>query len=194
MPLDQNLAIAAQAVAVARTYIRGSANRISDRIAAAGGIEAIIEARTGKCMKLTDDLNTSRAKIFPTLVDNPEVDTTKIANGAIASGVGNCHELAAVAFEWLRLSNVTPIDLMKFTAQGYDHVWVVIGRVNQSDMTNLRSWGPDAVWCDPWQGDNGVAFGIRSFVRGEVRNLNWIYKCNTVERVEAGIPGVITRS
>jgi hypothetical protein len=81
---------------------------------------------------------------------------------------------------------------MRFTAQSYDHVWVVIGRANGSDLTNLRTWGPDAVWCDPWQGERGVAFGIQSFVRGEIRNLNAMYKCNTVDLVQAGVPTVIT--
>jgi hypothetical protein len=50
-------------------------------------------------------------------------------------------------------------------------------------------WGQEAVWCDPWQGDNGVVFAVSDPVRGAVRNLNAIYKCNTCERVEEGLPG-----
>jgi hypothetical protein len=54
-------------------------------------------------------------------------------------------------------------------------------------IDNLRSWGTDAVWVDPWQGD-GVAFPVDDLVKGKVRNLNAIYKCNTVELVEEGLP------
>jgi hypothetical protein len=192
VPLAQFLTDAGNAIADARTHIHGSSNRRSDRIQAAGGIDAIVAARTGTDATLLNAVGASRAAIGPTLVGAPAVDTVQIRNGAIASGVGNCHELAAVAYEWLRATAVTPIELMRFTAAGYDHVWVVIGRVAGSDLTNLRTWGADAVWCDPWQGDAGVAFGIQSFVRGEVRNLNAIYRCNTVELVEAGVPAVIT--
>ncbi len=193
MPLGQNLAAAGLAIAQARTHIGGSSNRRSDRIAAAGGIDAIIAARTGTDVMLENAVDASRNNVIgPTLVGAAGADTTAIANGAIATRVGNCHELAAVAYEWLRAGGHTPIDLMNFTAPGYDHVWVVIGRLNGSSLTNLRSWGPDAVWCDPWQGDSGVAFGIQDFVKGGVRNLNAIYKCNTVELVEAGVPAVIT--
>jgi len=191
MSLAQNLTTAANAIARARAGIRGSSNRRSDRIASAGGIEAIIATRTGFDGTLLNDVDNSRATVH--LTGNPGTDTTNIANAAIASGVGNCHELAAVAFEYLRASAITPVDLMTFTTAGYDHVWVVIGRVNGSAVGNLRTWGADAVWCDPWQGDAGVAFGIQEFVRGGVRNLNFLYRCDTVERVEAGAPSVIHR-
>ncbi len=125
MSLAQNLTTAANAIARARARIRGSSNRRSDRIASAGGIEAIIAARTGFDETLLDDVDNSRATVH--ITGNAGTDTTNIANAAIASGVGNCHELAAVAFEYLRASGTSPVDLMTFTAAGYDHVSVVIG-------------------------------------------------------------------
>ena len=33
-----------------------------------------------------------------------------------------------------------------------------------------------------------MAFAIDDLVKGKVRNLNAIYKCNTKERVERGFP------
>jgi hypothetical protein len=91
----------------------------------------------------------------------------------------------------------TSLSLMGFTAAGYDHVWVVIDLDNNyaapsppTGEQNLRNWGANAVWCDPWQGD-GVAFAVQDLVKGKVKNLNFIYKCNTAERVAAGRPTVM---
>jgi hypothetical protein len=71
-------------------------------------------------------------------------------------------------------------------ADGYDHMWAVIGLHAGWQSDNMRSWGADAVWVDPWQRDDGVHFSITDFVAGKVRNLNAIFKCDSVERVEAG--------
>jgi len=60
-------------------------------------------------------------------------------------------------------------------------------------MTNLRSWGDEAVWVDPWQGD-GKTFAIDDLVKGKVRNLNAIFRCHTAAFVEAGVPNSLFRA
>lgn len=117
----------------------------------------------------------------------------------IAASAGNCQEQAEIAalYAWDN-SACRPISVMRFTAAEYDHVWVVIGldagyaALGPKGGQNLRNWGADAVWCDPWQSD-GVAFAVQDLVRDAVRNLNAIYKCNTADRVAAGAPTEILR-
>ncbi len=113
----------------------------------------------------------------------------------LGSKAGNCEEQAIGALLYLfdNYGQVRPLHLMTFSAKGYDHVWVGVGlgaKWDEKDKKgnhNLGNWGENAVWCDPWQGD-GVAFAVADFVKGKVRNLNAIYKCNTPELVEKGVP------
>lgn len=118
---------------------------------------------------------------------------------------GNCHEQAQVAMAYVynTYPNIRPLDLMKFGNDEYDHVWLGIGlnpgwnkvvpdgrngnaglKINKY---SLREWGPDAVWCDPWQ-SGGVAFSVPDLIKGAVRNLSAEYKCDTAENVEDGWP------
>jgi hypothetical protein len=135
------------------------------------------------------------------------VDVTANCASIIAAHAGNCWEQAQVAFIELynRFLAVRPLDLMYFRNVGYDHVWVGVGlapgwntvspiRVGGAAMGryNLRNWGPDAVWCDPWQ-SGGIAFSVADMIAGKVRNLDAIYKCNTAESVEEGWPGSYLR-
>ena len=108
---------------------------------------------------------------------------------------GNCWEQAITAFVYLHEKGVRPLDLVAFDndAGGYDHVWVVIGLDQNWERQNLRSWGVNAVWCDPWQGD-GMVFAVDDLVKGKVRNLNAIYKCDSVRRIEAGNPASLFRT
>ena len=119
------------------------------------------------------------------------VDIMAISDVVKAHGVGNCGEQSIVAYRWLYDEKVKPIDLMGFSdiiGLGYDHMWVIIGRNKDSKVGDLRSWGDEAVWCDPWQGDAGLFYSIDDFIRGAVRNLDARYKLNSVELVEAGKP------
>lgn len=108
---------------------------------------------------------------------------------------GNCHEQSCCAYYDLYMLlgyKIDCIDLMTFANNDYDHVWVVIGRVNESDPKNLSTWGDTAVWCDPWQND-GIAFAVQDLVKGKVLNLDAIYKCNTPELIANGKPIVFCR-
>lgn len=81
-------------------------------------------------------------------------DIRTIAESALSKGCGNCGEQAAIAFMMLVDQRVEPIDYMYCAGEGDDHVFVVIGRREGSDVSkyDAQSWGPDAVVCDPWMG------------------------------------------
>lgn len=182
MPLADNLRAAQQAV----TYVKSSgilaANKVQDRIRAAGGIDRVVGA--GYSNAAAAGVGVTRgAGIVAYTIGN----LRGTAEFAARNRYGNCHEQAIMAFVFLYDRGVRPLDLMTFGNNSYDHVWTCIGLTLGWQRANLRSWGPDAVWCDPWQGE-GVAFAIDDLVKGKVRNLNAIYKCNTAELVEQGNP------
>ena len=79
-------------------------------------------------------------------------DIKTIANGALNKGCGNCGEQAAIAFMMLVEQKVEPLDYMYCAGEGDDHVFVVIGRREGSNVRkyDAQTWGPDAVVCDPW--------------------------------------------
>lgn len=110
-------------------------------------------------------------------------------------GAGNCGELAAIAFIYLEDNGVKPLDYMVFDNEpAYDHVWVVIGRVNGSNPLKVSTWGPDAVWCDPWQMREGRVYSIDDLIKKKATNLDSLYKLSSVELVEGGLPKVEWRT
>ena len=149
-------------------------------------------------MALNSPVGAKLARLRQTHGSLPPVDGIQDSVEAIiTAGVGNCSEQALVAFNYLEaIDPVRPIDYMIFSNRGggYDHAWVVIGREGGSQLRWLATWGAEAVWCDPWQGDEGRYYSVAEFVRGGVRNLNWMYKLDTVEKVEAGLPNWVYRS
>jgi hypothetical protein len=76
-------------------------------------------------------------------------------------GCGNCGEQTAVAFMYLKDSGVRPLDYTVSQDPG-DHAFVVIGRAQGSDASNYKTWGGDAVVCDPWGDDAFPASDIPS--------------------------------
>ena len=89
------------------------------------------------------DLKSLNLKDWPSYVANQ-------AALAERDGCGNCGPHAAVAFQYLKRQGVSPIDYMMY-ASG-DHCFVVIGRAASSKAADYKTWGPDAVVCDPWGG------------------------------------------
>jgi hypothetical protein len=114
---------------------------------------------------------------------------TKIMHRATAAritGMGNCVEQASIAFVYLYQKGVRPLDFMKFSAKGFDHGWLVIGRdANASE--DLSTWGADAVWCDPWGADNGLLFSVAALVNGTANVEDIHYFRYAVNCKEAGI-------
>ena len=182
MTLARNLEIAESAISdISRREIISS-NKIGHRIRASGGIENVIGKNQGTRTGILGVAGTN----LQTLRGMTQTSIRDMANRSVQSKSGNCGELAMVAAIYMIDEGGTPVHLMWFTTPGYDHMWATIGVHAAWKANNLRSWGSEAVWVDPWQTDDGIAFSINDFVKGKVRNLNAIYKCNTVELVEAG--------
>lgn len=166
MSLENNLRAAKTAVSVVRARNILSANRRSDRITAQGGIEAAIgsDRRTGERDggQLANAIRVMRQGQGRRITYGLN-DILQSARQVVVSQVGNCHELCEVAFEHLYLTGTRPVDIMAFNEKGYDHAFLVIGLSPQSGSLrpdgnepgmmkySLRDWGPEAVWCDPWQ-------------------------------------------
>lgn len=207
MSLQQNLAAAEAAVRYVKSLGIKAINKRSDRISAAGGIDWVVGTEQGGAA-LNRLNNQSTQSQFQTVAGPLLASFMRSRNGGnagesfrdsvaryVLERAGNCDEQASIALLHLfDNSPCRPLSKMQFTAKGYDHVWVVVGLDDGWDratpprnLQNLRNWGADAVWCDPWQGE-GVAFPIQDLVKGAVRNLNSIYNCNTAERVAEGAP------
>jgi len=84
---------------------------------------------------------------------------------ARTKGMGNCMELAALAFTHLYQEGVRPLDYLYFGVKGYDHAWIVIGR-DENATADLSTWGAEAVWCDPWAAPGGLNFSVAGLVAG----------------------------
>jgi len=108
--------------------------------------------------------------------------------------VGNCGEQAAIAFLFLETITSAPLDYMEFgNTPTYDHDWVVIGRVSGSDPYKVRTWGAEAVWCDPWQLREGRVYSIDDLIKKKATNLDSAFKLSSEELVNAGLPNVLYR-
>jgi hypothetical protein len=95
----------------------------------------------------------------------------KSAAAAEQFGCGNCGEQSAIAFVYLRRQKTFPLDWME--VNDYEHAFVIIGRKRGSDTTDARTWGDEAVICDPWR---DVVATVRSEANYfSTRKPNWIY-------------------
>ena len=217
MSADENLVHAQTAIRITKNHISCSNNLRGDRLASfGGGIEELIALwKTDPQMNalisnpapigsfaapVHDDADLVRAAgISPDSVPNLYL----MVRNVLASGTayGNCMEQAALAFVYLYEAGVAPLDYMCFTARKkdkkgrplYDHAWLVIGLDADAELNDLRTWGDDAVWCDPWQMKDGRAFKISDLVAGRVRNLDWQFRLDTAERIGAGEPASLVR-
>lgn len=80
-------------------------------------------------------------------------------------GLASDLEIMIDAFQILKgafceeLSHLTKIEIMKkfpganvevVTLEGGNHAMLVVGRHKDSDPLNFKTWGNDAIFCDPW--------------------------------------------
>ncbi len=71
-----------------------------------------------------------------------------MATSAITMHVGNCEEMAAVAFWYLHNQGVRPLDYMMIAGK---HAFVVLGAAARPTTRNFNEWsGGSAMLCDPW--------------------------------------------
>ncbi|HVV68609.1 MAG TPA: hypothetical protein VHE99_06220 [Gammaproteobacteria bacterium] len=43
-----------------------------------------------------------------------------------------------------------------FSSEKKDHVFIILGRLPNSDPRDISTWGPNAVWCDPFWGKSAL--------------------------------------
>jgi hypothetical protein len=87
---------------------------------------------------------------------------------------GNCSEMAAIAFVFLRKRATRPLDYMCFN--GKDHAFVILGRPAGTNVGDFSSWAAQSVACDPLRGESGVATQLATW---------WNYsKCASLFRLE----------
>jgi hypothetical protein len=65
---------------------------------------------------------------------------------------GNCGEYAAVAFDFLILTNCPYTVEYAYYASPGDHAFVIVGRPVGSVVADPSSWGREAAVCDAWAG------------------------------------------
>lgn len=87
---------------------------------------------------------------------------------------GNCSEMAAIAFLFLRDRGIRPLDYMCFN--GKDHAFVILGRPAGTPVEDFSTWADKSVACDPLRGEADVATRLKDW---------WNYsKCATLFRKE----------
>lgn len=62
---------------------------------------------------------------------------------------GNCSELAAVAFNFLKLQGIRPIDYFGVFRGAWNHAFVILNRDATTPVSDFAKWSYDAVVCDP---------------------------------------------
>jgi hypothetical protein len=65
------------------------------------------------------------------------------------TSTGNCSELSAVAFNYLRNQGVRPIDYFAVWRGAWNHAFVVLNRPADQPLARFDQWSRYAVVCDP---------------------------------------------
>jgi hypothetical protein len=68
---------------------------------------------------------------------------------ALQTQTGNCSELSAVAFNYLKAQGVRPIDYFGVWRNGWNHAFVVLNRDPATSLVDFSAWSVNAVVCDP---------------------------------------------
>ncbi len=220
MTLDTNLSVARSVLREIRGMGIRSLNNSSHRTQAMGGMDVAVGSsrQTGERTKdwgPLDDIFTQANRLYWSHTDAPDYTLAILRTNAgitRACGVGNCEALSEVTVRVLhdQFPEARPVDIMVTSnwlgvaRARYHHAFVVIGLSDGWDRLgldprnpelyapDLRNWGPDAVWCDPWQ-NGGVAFAVRDLIQGGVRNLDVRLRLHTREDVEAACPRSVFR-
>jgi hypothetical protein len=80
---------------------------------------------------------------------NPVDNFFSVVTTSKKYSLGNCHELAFMALHYLVSKYPDYRSEVVSLGQG-NHVFVVIGRDENSEIGNINTWGKDAIICDPW--------------------------------------------
>jgi hypothetical protein len=86
------------------------------------------------------------------------------AKHALTMEAGNCSLQAAVAFEYLRKhKKIFPVEVMQFRKK--DHGFCILGRPKDTALENFAEWTKDAIVCDPWRDNVGIAGQLAAWFR-----------------------------
>lgn len=65
------------------------------------------------------------------------------------TNTGNCSELTAVAFNYLKARGVSPIDYFAVFRGSWNHAFVILNRDAGVPVSDFAKWSYSAVVCDP---------------------------------------------
>lgn len=142
MVLERNMFFAKEAVAHARLALTlGATNKWKDLLRTRG--ESMICVVASRGVEIAGEAEGG----IPWL--------RAVAAKAEHVGCGNCGENAAIAFMYLFERGIRPLDFMS-GGDPVDHAFVLIGRPRSGAASDPKSWGTEAVICDPWHEDGGA--------------------------------------
>ena len=78
-----------------------------------------------------------------------ELYINEVAKLAIDTQTGNCSELSAVAFLYLKAKGIVPIEYFGVYRGNWNHAFVVLNRDATIPVSNFQDWSYQAVVCDP---------------------------------------------
>lgn len=110
------------------------------------------------------------------------LDITNLIKAAEGSACGNCLEMGFVGLQYAK-DRFPKEHVEIFDIDQGDHLFLVIGRQQDSDPADYKSWGCDAVVCDPWSGGCYPSSQIEKFLMdfSENRQLSGVtIPCVTV--------------
>jgi hypothetical protein len=114
--------------------------------------------------------------------------TAALAQATLAFRIGNCANLAALAFAFLaERDTARPLELL--LVDDGDHDFVVLGRT--VDSPNWTTWNKEAVICDAWSEKVVLQSHMGAWLEGVARlcldkPTNWVEKREIVEDTGLG--------
>jgi hypothetical protein len=93
-------------------------------------------------------LGTARSDEFTGSFD-PDNYINQLDRLARDSNTGNCSELSAVAFNYLKSQGTVPIDYFAVWRGGWNHAFVILNRDKSQPIGDFSKWSMYAVICDP---------------------------------------------
>ncbi len=128
-------------------FARGAADYVNRKLFIGRGNDVLDVITSLGESRICTNLSRDASKAAEDAMDWPS-KIRAMARRAEREGCGNCAECAAVAFCYLELRPVRPLEYMML-AKPADHAFVVVGRKADSDIADVFTWGP-AVICDGW--------------------------------------------
>jgi hypothetical protein len=143
MTLENNLKYAREAIIYTKNCLSfGASNTVKEHDSYPAKLEA--DRRIKRARK--------RLRKFSFFTDPhiTSIQKTRLhADCAKLHEAGNCDEQSSVAYIYLTdVKHLRKVDRVQIT--GIDHVFLVIGRRDGSNINDYTTWGNEAVICDPW--------------------------------------------